>query len=60
MPRAPRIEYAGAVYHVLCRGDRRERIIRGDEDARLFLRTLGETCDRTGWRVHAYVLMPNH
>ena len=60
MPRAPRIEYAGAVYHVLCRGDRRERIIRGDEDARLFLRTLGETCDRTGWRVHAYVLLPNH
>ena len=60
MPRAPRIEYAGAVYHVMCRGDRRERIIREDEDARLFLHTLEEACARTGWQVQAYVLMPNH
>jgi putative transposase len=60
MPRSPRIEYAGAVYHVMCRGDHREAIFRGDEDRRLFLETLGQACERTGWRIHGYVLMPNH
>jgi putative transposase len=60
MPRKPRIEYAGAVYHVMCRGDRREAIFHGDEDRLMFLATLGQACERTGWRIHAYVLMPNH
>ncbi len=26
----------------------------------MLLETLGETCKRTGWRIHAYVLMGNH
>jgi putative transposase len=60
MPRGPRIEYPGAVYHVLCRGDQREPIFRNDADHELFLKTLAEGCEKTGWRVHAYVLMPNH
>lgn len=60
MPRALRIEYAGACYHVMCRGDRREEIFRSDADRELFLATLGQACKKTGWQVHAYVLMPNH
>ena len=60
MPRKTRIQFPGAVYHVLDRGDRREEIFRSDADRELFLRTLGEACDRTGWRLHAYVLMSNH
>jgi REP-associated tyrosine transposase len=60
MPRQVRIEFAGAVYHVMARGDRREPIVRDDEDRRTFLRTLGEACERAGFRVHAYVLMTNH
>jgi REP-associated tyrosine transposase len=60
MARKARVEFAGAVYHVLDRGDRREAIFRDDEDHERFLRTLGETCARTGWGVHAYVLMRNH
>ena len=60
MPRSPRIEYAGAVYHVMCRGDHREAIFKGDEDRLLWLETLGQVCERTGWRIHSYVLMPNH
>jgi REP element-mobilizing transposase RayT len=60
MPRSPRIEYTGAVYHVMCRGDHREAIFKGDEDRRLFIETLGQVCERTGWRIHGYVLMPNH
>ncbi|MFO1490519.1 MAG: transposase [Kiritimatiellia bacterium] len=55
-----RIEYAGAVYHVMCRGDRREAIFKTDDDRRLMLETLGETCERSGFVVHGYVLMPNH
>ncbi len=31
MPRQARIEYEGAIYHVMNRGDRREDIVRGDE-----------------------------
>lgn len=60
MPRKPRIEYDGAVYHVMCRGNRREEIYRDDMDRKLFLETLTEVCARTGWVIHAYVLMDNH
>jgi len=60
MPRQPRIEYAGGVYHVLSRGDRREAIFADDTDRHAFLTTAGQACGRTGWRVHAYVLMANH
>jgi hypothetical protein len=42
MPRALRIEYEGAIYHVMNRGDRREDIFLRDEDRRLFLKTLQE------------------
>ena len=60
MPRRARVEYAGAIYHVMDRGDRQETIYRSEQDRVLFLRTLGEACGRTGWRVHSYVLMGNH
>ena len=60
MARQLRIEYAGAIYHVMSRGDRKEPIFLDDEDRRGFLRTLGEACERAGWEVHAYCLMGNH
>ncbi len=42
------------------RGDRRERIFMDDADRQRFVDTLGEACAKTGWQIHAYVLMPNH
>lgn len=60
MPRKPRVEYAGAVYHVMCRGNGGQAIYLDDSDRRSHLDTLGEACERCGWRVHAYVLMGNH
>lgn len=60
MPRKLRLEYEGAIYHLMSRGDRREPIFVDEEDRRLFLETLGETCGKTGWQVHAYCLMGNH
>ena len=60
MPRKARVEFAGAAYHLLDRGDRREPIFRDERDREIFLTTLGQVCERTGWRVHAWVLMTNH
>jgi putative transposase len=60
MARKLRLEYAGAIYHVMNRGDRREAIFRDDVDRKRFSETLGEACARSGWQVHAYCLMPNH
>jgi REP element-mobilizing transposase RayT len=54
------MEYSGAVCHVLARGDRREAIFHDEEDRNLFLATLAQACKRTGWRVHAWVLMSSH
>lgn len=41
MPRKLRIQYPGAIYHVMNRGDRREAIFADDTDRRRFLSTLG-------------------
>lgn len=60
MPRKPRVEYAGAIYHVISRGDRQNLIYRDEKDKKSFLHTLEESCQRCGWRIHAYVLMNNH
>lgn len=60
MPRKPRVEYEGAVYHVMCRGDHKEPIFDTDRDRNCFLDTLGEVCERAGFVVHGYVLMSNH
>jgi putative transposase len=60
MARKARVEFEGGVYHLLDCGDRREPIVRSDADRAAFVRTLGEACARTGWRVHAWVLMSNH
>jgi len=60
MPRALRLEYPGALYHLMNRGDRREPIFRDDADHKRFLATLGEACQKTDWQVHAYCLMHNH
>jgi REP element-mobilizing transposase RayT len=57
MPRPLRIEYAGARYHVISRGDGREAIFHDEADRQEFLRTLGQAFLKTGWQVHAYCLM---
>ena len=59
MARKLRVEYPGAIYHVMNRGDRREAIFKDDTDRKRFMQTLGEGCQKTGWFVHAWCLMPN-
>lgn len=60
MPRQLRIEYPGAIYHVMNRGDRCDPIFRDDFDRKRFVATLDEVCAKTNWQVHAYCLMNNH
>jgi REP element-mobilizing transposase RayT len=60
MARPVRIEYPGAVYHVLARGNHGQDIFGDDQDRKQWLETLGEACHKTGWRIHAYVLRGNH
>src|SRR5436190_24121787 len=60
MPRKLRIQYPGAMYHLMSRGDRGEAIFLDDVDRQDFIKTLAEACQKTDWRVHAYCLMRNH
>lgn len=60
MSRAPRVEIAGGVYHIIARGNERRDVFRDDADRRLYLARLGECRNRYGFGVLAYCLMPNH
>ena len=48
------------MYHVMSRGDRREKVFLDDVDRQDFVKTLAEACQKINWQVHAYCLMPNH
>ena len=53
MPRKVRIQYEGAVYHAMCRGDRWEAIFADDADREKFPATLARMCGRSRMRVQA-------
>jgi hypothetical protein len=56
----PRIEFAGALYHVTSRGDRRAPIFEDDDDRSKFLGVVAAVVDRFNWVCHAHGLMTNH
>jgi len=60
MARPLRLEYAGALYHVTSRGDRREDIYLDDRDREEWLAVLGNVCNRFNWVVHGYCQMTKH
>ena len=60
MARPLRIQYEGAVYHVMCRGNRGAALFALSGERELFFRTLEEVIDSSGWMVHAYALMSTH
>jgi len=60
MARKLRLEYPGACYHVINRGNYRSDIFRSEGDKRAFEACLLEACAKSGWVLHAYVLMSNH
>lgn len=60
MARPLRIEFKGALYHILSRGNERRNIFFGDADYKVFLGVLEEMSERFEVDIFAYVLMSNH
>ena len=60
MARKLRVEFGGACYHVINRGNYRRNLFADRGAARSFLTCLEETCRRFHWRLHAFVIMRNH
>lgn len=60
MARKLRIQYAGARYHVINRGNYRRDLFESVGAAQAFLEVLKEAASRHGWVLHAYVLMKTH
>jgi len=60
MPRAERIEYESAYYHVMDRGRERKDIFHGKPYYEAFLACLMEAHTQFGLEIHAYCLMGNH
>src|SRR5271167_1395498 len=60
MPRRLRIEFEGAIYHVMARGNARQKIVRDDADRRRLIDGLEQSVVRHGWDLLCYVVMGNH
>jgi REP element-mobilizing transposase RayT len=60
MPRKSRIEFPGAVYHVLSRGNYRKDLFVDEKTTESFEDTMFEAVERCGWKLFAYVIMRNH
>ena len=60
MGRPLRAAEGGYVYHVLNRANARMTIFDDDGDYEAFERILREAVERTGTRLLAYSVMPNH
>ncbi|MBF0458283.1 MAG: transposase [Nitrospirae bacterium] len=60
MGRPIRIEYSGALYHIISRGNEKSAIFTDDPDRFVFLKMLKEYHERFGILIHSYVLMDNH
>jgi putative transposase len=60
MSRPLRLDHAGAIWHITCRGNEKREIFRDADDRRELLRVVDHVVDVCRWRIHAYVLMGNH
>lgn len=60
MARKARIEFEGAFYHVIIRGNQKQKIFKGTDDFLKYLEILSAYKERYGFFLYAYVLMSNH
>lgn len=60
MSRPLRIQYPGALYHIMSRGNAGNIIYHNDANYRLFLDLYKKTIEDYNWTSYAYCLMPNH
>jgi REP element-mobilizing transposase RayT len=60
MARKPRVEFDGAFYHVIVRGNQRQKTFHDDHDRQSYLQRIEHYRQRYRFRLYAYVLMANH
>jgi putative transposase len=60
MPRRLRIEFEGAIYHVMARANARQRIVRDEAPRQRLIEGLKQAVVRCGWELRCYVVMGNH
>src|SRR4030043_1563732 len=60
MGRKPRIEYEGAFYHIITRGNQRQRVFKRDDDFQKYISLISFYKERYKYSLYAYVLMSNH
>jgi len=60
MPRKPRVQFPGALYHITTRGNGKQSIFLSNRDRREFLRILQGVILDFSWLCYAYCLMTNH
>ena len=60
MARPLRIQFPGAIYHTMARGNRRQKIFRDQRDYERFLQGLETTVDKFGFEIFSFICMPNH
>ena len=60
MARKLRLEFPGAIYHIINRGNYRSWIFRDEKTRTAFQAALFQACERSAWLLHAFVIMGNH
>jgi Transposase IS200 like len=60
IPRRLRLQYPGAIYHLMARVNGRQDIVRDDVDRKRLQEQLGKAAIRCSWRVYAFAIMSNH
>src|SRR5665647_3496602 len=60
MARKLRLEFPGAIYHVINRGNYRGFVFRTLGARRAFEACLFQACERSEWQLRAFVVMGNH
>jgi len=60
MPRKPRVQFPNAIYHIVTRGDGKQKLFHDDGHYQRFTEGLEAEVLRSGWQVIAYCWMPNH
>jgi len=60
MARPLRVQFPGARYHVIDRGNYRHAVFGSVGAAQAFTRVLAEAAERHAWCLHAHALIPNH
>ena len=60
MARKPRVHYEGALYHVITRGNNKEKVLREESEKEEYLKIIKKYKDRYGFKLYSYCIMDNH